>query len=76
MRIEPITQEKLFTLADAGVSDEIIVVDTQNKCLHTEVILDYDENNNSVVAVLDDDEGGYFLSEEYGNTWIAFDVEI
>lgn len=76
MRIEPITRERLFALADAGVSDEIVVADIHNKCLHTEIILDYDENNNTVVAVLDDDDGGYFLSEEYGETWIAFDVEI
>lgn len=76
MRIEPISVERLRKFANEGISDGITIVDVRDKCIHSEVILDYDENNEQIVAVLDDDEGGYYVSEDYGDVWIAFAVEI
>ena len=76
MRIEPITKERLYEIAQANAFINIVVVDLVDGAMYADAFLDYDDVNDRLIVIIDSDDDGHRFVEEYMETWAAYEIMI
>lgn len=74
MRIEPITKERLYEIAQANAFINIVVVDLVDGAMYADAFLDYDDVSDRLIVIIDSDDDGHRFIEEYMETWTAYEI--